>query len=86
MCYPQADGQNEVTNRTLRTLLRTLISPQSKKAWDLLLPHVEFAHNRAPNKATGVSPFKVAYGIDPITPLDLTPHPLDQKPSADADQ
>ena len=49
----------------------------------MLLPHVEFSHNRAPSKATGLSPFKVVYGIDPIGPLDLTPEPLNQKPSAD---
>jgi len=62
-----------------------LISPQSKKAWDLLLPHAEFAYNKAPSQATGVSPFMVVYGIDPITSLDLTPHPLDKKLSAEAD-
>jgi len=60
-----------------------LIKPHAK-AWDLLLPHAEFAHNRAPSKATGLSPLKVVYGIDPISPLDLTPRPLDQKPSADS--
>jgi len=76
----------EVTNQTLGTLLRALISLQSKKAWDLLLPDTEFAYNRAPTRATGVSPFTVVYGTNPITPLDLTPCPLDQKPSADADK
>jgi len=49
----------------------------------LLLPNAEFAYNRAPSKATGLSPLKVVYEIDPISPLDLTPLPLDQKPSAD---
>jgi len=24
------------------------------------------------------------YGIDPLSPIDLTPRPLDQKPSVDA--
>jgi len=50
-------------------------------SWDLLLPHAGFAYNRTPSKAIGLSPFKVVYGIDPISALDLTPHPLDQKPS-----
>ena len=54
------------------------------KAWDLLLPHVEFAYNRAPSKATGLSPFEVVYRIDPISPLNLTPRPLDQKTSVNA--
>ena len=64
------------------TLLRVLIKHQAK-AWDLLLPHAEFAYNKSPSKATGLSPFKVVYGTDPLSPLDLIPRPLDQKPSAD---
>ena len=82
-CHPQTDGQTEVTNRTLGTLLRVLIRNQAK-AWDLLLPHAEFAYNKTPSKATGLSPFKVVYGIEPLNPLDLIPRPLDQRPSADA--
>jgi len=78
----QTDGQTEVINRTLGTLLRALIKAHAK-AWDLLLPPAEFAYNRAPRKATGLSPLKVVYGIHPISPLDLTPWPLDQNPSAD---
>jgi len=72
-----------VTNRTLDILLRALIKPHAK-AWDLFLPHAEFAYNKTPSTATGLSPFKVVYGIDPLSPLDLTPRPLDEKPSADA--
>jgi len=54
-CHTQTDGQTEVTNQTLGTLLRILIKPQSK-AWDLLLPHAEFAYNKAPNRTTRISP------------------------------
>jgi len=35
-------------------------------------------------RATVVLPFKVVYGIDSLGPL--VPRPLDQRPSADADQ
>jgi len=59
-----------------------LIKPHTK-VWDLLLPNAEFAYNKAHGKATSLSPFKVIYRIDPISPLDLTPRPLDQKLSAD---
>jgi len=60
-----------------------LIKPHAK-AWDLLLPRPEFAYNKAPSKATDLSPLKVVYGNDPLSPIDLTPRPQDQKPSADA--
>ena len=84
-CHPQTDGQTEVTNRTLGILLRVLIKPQSR-AWDLLRPHAEFAYNKTQSRTTGISPFKVLYGIDPWGPLDLVPRPLDKRPSADTDQ
>lgn len=71
-CRPQTNGQIEVINGTLRTLLSALIKPHAK-AWDLILRHEEFAYNKAPSKATCLSPFKVVYGIDAISPLDLTP-------------
>jgi len=60
-CHPQTDGQTEVTNRTLGTLLRVLVK-KNIKGWDELLPHAEFAFNRSPSKATGLSPFQVLYG------------------------
>jgi len=62
-----------------------LIKPQSKP-WDLLLPNTEYAYNKVPSKTIEVSPFKVVYGINPLSPLDLVPRPLDQKPSVDVDQ
>jgi len=65
-----------VTNQTPGSLLRALIKPHTKP-WDLLLPHARFAYNKAPGKATGLSSFKVVHGIDPLSPLDLNPRPLD---------
>jgi len=71
-CHPQTDGQTEVTNRTLGTLLRVLVKKRIK-GWDELLPHLEFTFNRAPSKATSLSPFQVVCGYNPQTPLDLVP-------------
>jgi len=48
-CHLQTDRQTEVTNWTLGALLRALIKTNSK-AWDLILPHAEFAYNMAPSK------------------------------------
>jgi len=84
-CHPETDRQTEVTNRTLGVLLRALIKSHSK-AWDLLLPHAEFAYNMAPSKTTGLSPFKAVYSVEPLSPLDLIPRPLDGKPSVEADK
>ncbi|GJZ13157.1 transposon ty3-I gag-pol polyprotein [Tanacetum coccineum] len=70
LCHPQTDGQTEVTNRTLGSLLRALITTNLKQ-WEDLLPQAEFAYNRAPNKTTGLSPFMIVYGLNPKTPLDL---------------
>jgi len=49
--HPQTDGQTEVTNRTLGSLLKTLVK-KNVKGWDELLPHAELAFNRAPSKTT----------------------------------
>ncbi|GJY43103.1 RNA-directed DNA polymerase [Tanacetum coccineum] len=64
----------EVVNRSLGNLLRSLIGDNAKQ-WDLILPQAEFAYNRSVNRTTGKSPFKVVYGRNPITPLDLVPVP-----------
>ena len=45
-CHPQTDGQTEVVNRTLSTLLRAIIK-KNIKTWEECLPHIEFAYNRA---------------------------------------
>nr|GFA27662.1 transposon Ty3-I Gag-Pol polyprotein [Tanacetum cinerariifolium] len=68
--HPQTDGQTEVTNHTLGSLLRSLIKTNLKQ-WEELLPQAEFAYNRVPNKTTGHSPFMVVYGLNLATPLDL---------------
>ena len=68
----QTNGQTEVVNRTLGTLLRVLVK-KNIKARDLLLSHAEFTYNRAPSRTTCESPFKVVYGQNLLVPLDLIP-------------
>jgi len=41
-CHPQTDGQTEVVNRTLGTMLRAILK-KNLKIWEECLPHVEFA-------------------------------------------
>jgi hypothetical protein len=70
-CHPQTDGQTEVVNKTLSSLLRAIIK-KNLKTWEDCLPHVEFAYNRSIHSATKFSPFEMVYGFNPLSPLDLT--------------
>ena len=79
---PQIDGQTEVINRTLSTLLRAIIK-KNLNSWEECLPHVEFAYNRTVHSATQFSPFEVVYGFNPLTPLDLIPLPLSEHANLD---
>src|SRR4051812_32513911 len=44
--HPQTDGQTEVVNRSLSTLLRLLIK-KNLKNWEGCITHAEFAYNHA---------------------------------------
>lgn len=68
------DGQTEVVNISLSTLLR-LVFNGNHKSWDEYLPHVEFQYNRVVHRTTKISPFEVVYGFNPLTPMDLIPIP-----------
>nr|KYP55727.1 Transposon Ty3-I Gag-Pol polyprotein [Cajanus cajan] len=73
-CHPQTDGQTEVVNRSLSTMLRAVLKG-NHKYWDEYLPHIEFSYNRIVHKTTNISPFEAVYGFNPLTPLDLIPLP-----------
>ena len=75
--HPETDGQMEVTNRTLATLLRVLIK-RNIKEWEECLPIAEYAYNRSRHSTTGKSPFEVVYGFNPLSPLDILPLPLQE--------
>lgn len=81
-CHPQTDGQTEVVNRTLGTLLRAIIK-KNLKAWEDCIPFIEFAYNRTVHSSTSYSPFEVVYGFNPLTPLDLLPLPVNKITSLD---
>jgi transposase InsO family protein len=55
-CHPQTDGQTEVVNRTLSTMLRAILKT-NLKLWEECLPHIEFAYNRSVHSMTKVSSF-----------------------------
>ena len=77
VAHPQTDGQTEVVNRTLTTLLRAIIQ-KNLKHWENCLPHIEFAYNRSIHSTTSYSPFEIVYGFNPLTPLDILPLPSNE--------
>ncbi|KAL0286503.1 UNVERIFIED_CONTAM: hypothetical protein Scaly_2792000 [Sesamum calycinum] len=58
-CHPQTNGQTEVVNRTLSTLLRTIV--KNLKSWEECLPHAEFAYNRTVHSTTKFLLFQIVY-------------------------
>jgi len=73
-CHPQTDRQTDAMNKTLGTLLRTVLK-KKLKSWKKCLPHVEFSYNRVVHSSTNCSPFEIVYGFNPLTPPDLLPMP-----------
>ncbi|KAL8449407.1 hypothetical protein Emag_003588 [Eimeria magna] len=68
--HPQTDGQTERVHRTLEQTLRTYIQ-YDESAWEDLLPAVELAYNCTTHSSTGLSPFEVMIGENPLRASDL---------------
>ena len=79
----QTDGQTEVVNRTLSTMLRVVLK-KNIKMWEDCLPHIEFAYNRSLHSTTKMCPFQIVYGFLPRAPIDLMPLPSSEKLNFDA--
>ncbi|RDY07611.1 hypothetical protein CR513_08250, partial [Mucuna pruriens] len=60
--------------QNLSQLLRYFVG-KSLKPQEEWLPHIEFAYNRVVNFTTSPIPFKLVYGFNPLTPIDLLPFP-----------
>ena len=68
--HPQTDGLVERFNKTLKALLRKLVSKEGRD-WDRLLSYVLFAYREVPQSTTGFSPFKLLYGREVRGPFDV---------------
>jgi hypothetical protein len=74
--HPQTDGQTERVNRVVEDYLRHFIDPHQSN-WSQLLPMAEFAYNNSFHQSIQTTPFRLNYGIDPLTPWSLL-NPLEQ--------
>ena len=68
--HPQHDGQTEVVNKHLTTMLRAYVNDDLSD-WSTWLHVLEFAYNNAVHSSTGTTPFFLLYGFHPRTPLDF---------------
>lgn len=68
--HPQTDGQTERVHRTLEQVLRTYIQ-SDETAWEDLLPATELAYNCTVHNSTGLTPFEVMIGENPLRASDL---------------
>ncbi|CAF1608443.1 unnamed protein product, partial [Didymodactylos carnosus] len=78
--HPQTNGLTERFNATLAGSIGTYVN-QQQSDWDDYLPFVTFAYNTSKQATTGIEPFKLMYGRDPILPFDA-PSSIVQLPQA----
>jgi len=67
---PQSDGQSEVTNKLVETLLTAYVNAEQTD-WDQWLYLIEYAINDSEHSVTGVTPFVAAHGHSPLSTIDL---------------
>ena len=68
--HPQANGQAEVTNRSLLKIIKTQLEG-AKGVWPDELPGVLWAYRTTVRTPTGETPFKLAYGSEAIIPAEV---------------
>uniref|UniRef100_A0A2N9I792 Uncharacterized protein n=1 Tax=Fagus sylvatica TaxID=28930 RepID=A0A2N9I792_FAGSY len=68
--HPQANGQVEVTNRTLLKQIKTRLEG-AKGMWVEELPSVLWAYRTTVRTPTKETPFKLTYGTEAVIPVEI---------------
>ena len=68
--HPQANGQVEVTNRSLLKIIKTQLEG-AKGVWPDELPGVLWAYRTTMRTPMGETPFKLAYGSEAVIPAEV---------------
>ncbi|XP_057744919.1 uncharacterized protein LOC130962769 [Arachis stenosperma] len=68
--HPQANGQDKVANKVILAGLKKRLQ-DAKGAWAEELPQVLWAYRTIPQSATGETPFRLAYGIEAMIPVEI---------------
>lgn len=67
--YPQANGQAESSNKILMKILRRTMS-DNRKDWDQKLNFALWASRIAYKVSTGMTPFRLTYGLEAVVPME----------------
>ena len=68
--YPQANGQAESTNKVLQNILKKTVEA-NRTDWDLKLSSALWAYRTAYKTVTGQTPFRLAYGLEAVVPMEF---------------
>ena len=67
--YPQVNGQVEVVNKSLKSILQRTIA-QSKTNWHIMLYLALWAYRTTVNTTTSYSPYQLVHGVDSILSVE----------------
>ena len=68
--HPQANGQVEVTNRSLLKIIKIQLEG-AKGMWSDKLPSVLWAYRTTTRTLTGETPFRLVYGSETVIPVEV---------------
>jgi ribonuclease HI len=68
--HPQANGQVEVTNRSLLKMIKTRLEG-AKGLWPEELPNILWAYRTMARTPTGETPFRLTYGTEAVIPVEI---------------
>uniref|UniRef100_A0A2N9IMK3 Uncharacterized protein n=1 Tax=Fagus sylvatica TaxID=28930 RepID=A0A2N9IMK3_FAGSY len=68
--HPQANGQVEVTNRSLLKMIKTRLEG-AKGLWPEELPNILWAYRTTARTPTGETPFRLTYGTEAVIPVEV---------------
>ncbi|XP_074326740.1 uncharacterized protein LOC141664684 [Apium graveolens] len=70
MAHPQGNRVIEVANKIICQGIKKRLG-EAKERWADELPWVLWAYRTTPRSSTGETPFRMAYGTDPLVPVEV---------------
>jgi hypothetical protein len=80
--HPQSNGTLEKTNALIFLAIKKILEDQSKGKWAEKLSRAVWSHNTSVCRATKVTPFKLLYDEEPVTPKEIKLWSARTKPEA----